>query len=84
MFSDMGTTIYVYPRQWDLLHTNEHKVKPAWVELGGLAIVRQKVEFDQMTSDEFDKILREECSVSEEVFAQIVEGVKDKLMSKFE
>lgn len=46
MFSDMGTTIYVYPRQWDLLHTNEHKVKPAWVELGGLAIVRQKVEFD--------------------------------------
>jgi len=43
-------------------------MKPAWIELGGIAIVREKSFFETMTSDEFDNLLREECSISEDIF----------------
>jgi hypothetical protein len=36
------------------------------VELGGLAIVRDKVLFETLSTDEYDRILREECSIGED------------------
>lgn len=59
-------------------------MKPAWVEFGGLSIARSKEYYEHLTAEEYDKILKEECSVSEEVFALIAKEFNDKISSKFE
>ena len=40
-------------------------MKHAWMDLSGLAIVRDRVHFETVTTEEYDRILREEWSVSE-------------------
>lgn len=76
IFSDLGTTIYIIPRQHEDNHKDE-SVKCAWMEIAGLIICRDEESYETMTKDRFDGVLSTQVSFDEAQFKKIKDHVLD-------
>lgn len=83
IFSDVGTTVYIIPRQ----HEDNYKtkaMKSAWLELSGLIVCRDAETYDKISKEGFEEILREQVSLGEKEFNEVKEDVLKVFKTTFE
>jgi len=73
VFSDLGQTIYIIPRQHESNHQNE-AFKCAWLEIAGLAVCRDEETYNIITPKTFEEVLTSQVSLSEKEFDDIKEN----------
>lgn len=71
---DGGISTFIFPRKYEIFK-KEVNISPAWIEIVGIAVCRQKEAFSELTTEQFEEILYDEICVSEEFFGKIKESI---------
>lgn len=59
-------------------------MKPAWMELSGLAVARNKKFYENLTAEQFEEFLSTHCSISEQIFLDFIKELEHRLKEKFD
>ena len=78
VLTNNGTQAYIFPRQFQ----SQAKTKVfggAWMELSGVIITKTEETFAEMAEEEILAVFKEEYSIKEETFKDILAGVLKEL-----